>query len=87
MHPQLLIQLDYYFSLLSKNWILILEMFQEDFGLPDSFFDECEKHLPDSKTYFSIQKDGFVFHKRWRLFAPENLRVLIDKGVNDNDAI
>ena len=65
----------------------ILEMFQEDFGLPDSFFDECEKHLPDSKTYFSIQKDGFVFHKRWRLFAPENLRVLIDKGVNDNDAI
>ncbi len=65
----------------------ILEMFQEDLGLPDSFLDECEKHLPDSKTYFSTEKDGFVFHKRWRLFAPENLRALIDKGVNDYDAI
>lgn len=65
----------------------ILEMFQNDFGLPDTFFEECEKHLPESKTYFSSQKDGFVFHKRWQLFAPKNLRILIDKGVNDYNAI
>lgn len=65
----------------------ILEIFQEDLGLPDFFLDECEKHLPDSKSYFSDEKDGFVFHKRWRLFAPENLRTLIDKGVNNYDAI
>lgn len=65
----------------------ILEMFQEDLGIPDSFLEECEKHLPDSKTYFSADKDGFVFHKRWQLFAPENLKALIDKGVKDYDAI
>ena len=65
----------------------ILEMFQGDFGLSDFFFDECEKHLPDSKTYFSSPKDGVGVLKRGRLFAPENLRVLIDKGVNDYDAI
>lgn len=65
----------------------ILEMLQEDLGIPDSFLDECEKHLPDSKTYFSAERDGFVFHKRWRLFAPENLKELIDKGGNVYDAI
>lgn len=65
----------------------ILETFQEDLGLPDSFFEECEKHLSGSKAYLETKKDSFVLQKRWRLFAPENLKTLIDKGVNDYDAI
>lgn len=65
----------------------ILEAFKDDFGIPDSFFDECMKHLSNSKTYFSTVKDDFVFHKKWRLYAPKNLKALIDKGVNDYDAI
>lgn len=77
----------YHFGKLYQKTGYIFEFFQEDLGISDSFFEECEKHLPDSKTYFSAERDGFVFHKRWRLFAPENLRALIDKGVNDYDAI
>ena len=65
----------------------ILEIFQKDLGLPDSFFDECEKHLTGSKTYFSEEKNGFVFHKRWRLFAPKDLRAVVDKGANSYDAV
>lgn len=59
----------------------ILESFQKELDIPDSFFYECEKHLPDSKTYFSSKKNGFVFHHRWRLFAPQDLKSLIDKGI------
>lgn len=65
----------------------ILEAFQEDLGLPDTFFAECEKHLADSKTYFSTDKHDFVLQKRWRMFAPKDLKSLVDKGVNDYDAI
>ena len=28
-----------------------------------------------------------VFHKRWKLYAPQSLEKLINKGVGDYDAI
>lgn len=65
----------------------LLESFQEELGLPETFFEECEKHISGSKTYLFPKRDDFILHRRWKLFAPVNLRTLIDKGVNDYDAI
>lgn len=65
----------------------ILETLQDDLGLPDAFFQECEKHLPQSKSYFDTMRDSLVLQKRWRLFAPEDLRTLLDKGMDDYDAV
>ena len=65
----------------------LLECLREELELPEVFFEECEKHIPDSKTYLFPKRDDFVLHKRWRLFAPENIWTFIDKGVNDYDAV
>lgn len=65
----------------------ILENFKEELSLPDYFFEECEKHISGSRIYLATEHDGFVYQKKWRLFAPERLRSLVDKGGNDYDAI
>ena len=65
----------------------VLESFQKELDLPSSFFTECERHLPDSKSYFSKERNGFVLHRRWKLFAPEDLITFVDKGVKDRDAL
>ncbi len=57
----------------------LLENFREELDIPESFFEECEKHISDSKAYFSDDRKGFVFYKRWRLYAPENIRAIIDQ--------
>lgn len=66
----------------------ILKVFKEDLALPDSFFDECEKHLSNSRAYLSSENKGdFVYNERWKLYAPKNLMSLINKGVNYDAAI
>ncbi len=58
----------------------LLENFREDLTIPESFFEECEKHISESKAYFSEDRKDFVFYKRWKLYAPNNLRAMIDQG-------
>lgn len=65
----------------------ILEHFQKDMGLPETFFEECEKHISGSRTYLFTKQDDFRYYRRWKLFAPKNIRTFIDKGVNDYDAV
>lgn len=65
----------------------ILETFREDMGLPEIFFEECEKHISGSKTYLFTRRDDFMYYRRWKLFAPKNIRTFIDKGVNDYDVV
>ena len=48
---------------------------------------ECKKHLTASKTYLSEKQDDYVYHDKWLLYAPKDLKQLVDKGVNDYDAI
>lgn len=71
-----------YGSLYQKMGYL-LEIFQEELGIPDTLLHECERHLPSSKTYFSSEKSNFRFYKRWKLYAPENLRSMIGEGNED----
>ena len=65
----------------------ILEAYKDALSLSDMFFLECVKCSSSSKTYLFDKQDDFVFHRKWLLYAPNDLRKLIDKGVNDYDAV
>ncbi len=61
----------------------ILSYFADSIGLSEDFFKLCKSHLPKGKFYLTKERQkGFVFHPEWRLYAPKNLRSLIDKGVD-----
>lgn len=64
----------------------ILETFKDELSLPEIFFTECEKHSSTSKTYLFEKNDDFILQNRWKLFAPRDLKKIINKGI-DYDAI
>ncbi len=65
----------------------ILETLKDELSLPEHFFAECENRSSASKTYFFEKQSDFVLYKRWKLFAPKDLKSIINKGVTDYDAI
>ena len=65
----------------------ILEALKDELSLPEYFFTECEKRSSASKTYLFEKQGDFVLHSRWKLFAPKDLKALVNKGVTDYDAI
>ena len=65
----------------------LLEAFRQGLNLSDAFFQVCEENSSASKAYFSERGQDFVYHKRWKLYAPKNLYAYINKGVMDYDAI
>ncbi|MGN1026929.1 MAG: type IV toxin-antitoxin system AbiEi family antitoxin [Faecousia sp.] len=74
-------------GLLYQKTGYILESFNNSLNLPNSFFSECEAHCSKSKKYLSSDHKDYVFHAKWKLFAPKDLSTLINKGVTDFDAI
>ncbi len=64
----------------------ILEALNDGLHLPDSFFDECQRHISGSKKYLMRERWQDKLHEKWKLFAPEKLTDLLDKGVTDYDA-
>lgn len=65
----------------------ILEALKDELSLPEQFFTECEKRSSASKTYLFEKQENFVLHSKWKLFAPKNLKSIVDKGVTDYDAV
>lgn len=65
----------------------IFEGLNYSLHLPNSFFDECKKHIPNAKRYLTKDHAGYVWHEKWKLYAPENIDSIINKGVNDYDEI
>lgn len=65
----------------------ILETYACELSLSDMFFSECAAESSASKTYLFDKQDDFVFHEKWRLYAPKELKKLVDKGVNDYNAV
>lgn len=65
----------------------ILEMFMAELSLSEKFFLECERKSSTGKVYLYERQNDFAYHARWKLYAPENLRTIIDKGVADYDAV
>ena len=65
----------------------LFEELKEEFHFSAAFFEECEKYSSDAKRYLMKESKDNVFYKRWKLYAPQSLKRLIDKGVGDYDAI
>lgn len=65
----------------------LLEAFRQELNLSNAFFQACEKNSSASKAYFSERGQDFVYHERWKLYAPKNLQAYINKGVLDYDAV
>ena len=65
----------------------LLESLRDSLDLPESFFAECRKHISGSKKYLMKERNNFVWHEKWRLYAPADIRAITNKGVTDDDAI
>lgn len=65
----------------------ILEGLNDSLHLPDSFFAECEKHTSNAKRYLTKEHTGYIQHKKWKLFGPENIKSIVDKGLSGYDTI
>lgn len=58
----------------------ILESMNDILGLPESLFNACENKAGITKNYLSQDHEDCVLHRRWNLYAPENLKQIISKG-------
>ena len=65
----------------------LLEGINDIFGLSKNFFDECSKHISNSRQYFMKERNDLVWHDKWKLYAPATIQSLVSKGVDDYDAI
>ena len=75
-------------NLYQKTGFILLQ-FSEELGLSKAFFDFCKSKIPKSKQYLYSEKDAhskqFVLHEEWMLYAPENIKSIISKGVDLSD--
>lgn len=62
----------------------ILESLNQQFLLPDDFFDACSKHISKAKRYLTKDIDNYVWHSKWKLYAPSDVQSIIDKGMNND---
>ncbi len=65
----------------------LLEQLNDALLLPTSFFNECATHISLANRYLTQARDGYVYHEKWRLYAPINLDKVVDKGVTYDVAI
>jgi hypothetical protein len=74
-------------NLYQKSGFILTE-FSEQLGLTKPFFDYCRSKIPKSKSYLYSEKDAlskhFVLHDDWMIFAPENIKSILSKGVDLN---
>ena len=77
---------DYGLAILFQKTGFILMQFAKQFSLPSSFFEYCMSKVQKSKKYLYAEKDTlakqFVLHEDWQLYAPKNLKSIINKGVD-----
>lgn len=65
----------------------ILSAFADSLGLSEDFVALCNAHLPKGKSYLSSESQNYIWNDKWKLYAPQNLMHMMDKGVTDYDAI
>lgn len=63
------------------------EELKEEFHFSSNFFETCERNSSEAKRYLIKKSQDNVFHKRWKLYAPLSLKGIIDKGIDDYDAV
>lgn len=63
----------------------ILSEFSKQLGIDKEFFDYCKSRVPQSKQYLYTEKDSlyksFVLQEDWKLYAPESIITIIEKGA------
>ena len=65
----------------------LFQELEDEFHFSSHFFKECEKYSSDARRYLMKEPTDYVFHKRWKLYAPQSMKELINKGFGDYDAI
>ena len=65
----------------------ILEFYKKDLSLSKDFFLKCISCSSSSKTYLSQEIRDNTFHPKWLLYAPKDLKQLINKGVEYDDVV
>lgn len=65
----------------------IFEELEDEFHFSETFFRTCEIHSSEAKRYLLKNFKDNIYNARWKLYTPISLKLLIDKGVGDYDAI
>lgn len=72
---------------MNYNFKKCTKYLKKEFHFSDSFFEECEKKASGAKRYLIKEMRECVYKERWKLYTPDALNSLINKGVGDYDAI
>lgn len=60
----------------------ILEQFQNELTLSDSFFEECQKQLTNQVKYFlNDEYSDIEYNSKWKLMAPKDVKIRINGGI------
>ena len=65
----------------------LLSSLNDAWQLPEQFFRLCEEKCSRSKRYLMKDRQGLIWNSRWRLYVPESIHILLNKGVTDYDAV
>ncbi|MDR1895784.1 MAG: hypothetical protein LBR10_03230 [Prevotellaceae bacterium] len=61
----------------------ILSHFQREMKLSDAFFKECRQRIGKSIRYLTHASYSKIYHKEWKLYAPENILSYLEQGGNE----
>lgn len=65
----------------------IFQELNDEFHFSSAFFEICESHSSGANRYLIKESKGNVYKKRWKLYTPFSLKDIINKGVDDYNAI
>ncbi|MCM1136052.1 MAG: transcriptional regulator [Clostridium sp.] len=61
----------------------LFEQLQDTLHISDLFLEMCRQRSSKAKRYLMKEQAGAVLNAKWRLYTPQSLMQLIDKGVID----
>ena len=78
---QLLLYLDAYRKqFLYQKAGFILSCFRREMNLSSDFFIKCKQKTGKSIRYLTGTDDTNIYHKEWKLYAPENILSYLEQG-------
>ncbi len=78
---------DYKNGFLYQKTGYLMEQMNEEFLLPPSFFDICKKRISGANRYLVKEPIDYEFHEKWNLYAPSNIKKIVNKGIVENAEI
>jgi len=62
----------------------ILSYFQQEMKLSNDFFEECRQKIGKSVRYLTDTSGSKIYHKEWKLYAPENILSYLEQGGTEH---